>query len=215
MRPSRSLTAPVLVGSLFLLTACSGQSPDDTGTGSGTSTEAPADEENEEEAPADLTGAECLEGSWLGDSEAMREAALSAPGVGELNPTIEITGESVTTFDGGTMTTEYQEQESMITLELEGQEFVSSTSYDGTVTAAYTATDTEVTVTDIDTSGLTASSSSLVDGEEIEVPGLDEVENMGIELGGTSTYTCEGDTLTMEAQYEGEPTGIVQTLTRR
>ena len=215
MRPSRLLTAPVLVGSLFLLTACSGQTPDDADGGSGTSSEAPADEETEESEPADLTGAECLEGSWLGDTEAMREAALAAPGVGELNPTIEITGESVTTFEGGTLTTEYVDQESMISLTLEGQEFVSTTSYDGTVTAKYTAREAVAWVTDIDTAGLTASSTSVVDGEEIEVPGLDEVENMGIELGGTSKYTCEGDTLTMEAVYEGEPTGIVQTLTRR
>lgn len=215
MRTSRLLTAPVLVSSLFLLTACSGQNPDDADGGSGTGSEAPAEEETEESEPADLTGAECLEGSWLGDPEAMREAALSAPGVGELDPTIEITGESVTTFEDGTFTSEYLDQESMISLTLEGQEFVATTSYDGTVTAKYTATDTEVTVTDVDMTSLTASSTSVVDGEEIEVPGLDEVENMGLELGGTSTYTCEGDTLTMEAVYEGEPTGIVQTLTRR
>lgn len=218
MRLSLTAATPLALGALLVLTGCT--AGDDAGAeptdGASSSAEATAEESAEPEEDAEASGgAGCLEGTWNTDVAAVAESMTSMPGFEEMNPTVEVTGTSTVTFDGSTMTTEYADQVSSVTIEINGAPMTTRTAMDGTMTAAYTATDTEITVSDVDLSGVTITNTSIVDGQETEVPGLESAEASGIPLGGTSTYTCTDDTLEMTPQVEGVDTGgLSQVLTR-
>ncbi|WP_199425225.1 hypothetical protein [Actinotalea solisilvae] len=218
MRLSLTAATPLALGALLALTGCTGGG--DAGAeptdGATSSAEPTAEESAEPEEDAEASGGpDCLEGTWDSDLAAVAESMSSMPGFEEMNPTIEVTGTSTVTFDGTTMTTEYVDQVSSVTIEINGSPMTTRTSMDGTLTAAYTATDTEITVSDVDLSGVTITNTSVVDGQETEVPGLESAEASGVPLGGTSTYTCTDERLEMTPQVEGVETGgLTQVLTR-
>lgn len=228
MRLNRTLVAPLALGGLLLLTACSGGAAPDEGEKDDRSaaveeTGTPAKDEPTEEPEAEESddvaaseGAACLVGTWDVDIEALRENTLGGPEMAALDPQITITGESWVEITGSTMNTEYRDQLTEVSMTVDDQTIVSRTTYDGVSTSSYTATDTELTVSDVDISGLEITSSSIINGEEMAIPGLDDVESMGIELGGVSTYTCSGDELRITPQVDGMDTsGFVQVLNRR
>lgn len=221
MRLSLTAATPLALGALLVLTGCTagGEEPGPTESAAGTETSesaepAPEETEDAEEGTAS-EGAGCLDGTWNTDLTAVADAMKSVPGFEELNPVIEVTGTSTVTFDGSTMTTEYVDQVSSVTIDVNGAPMTTRTSMDGTLLATYAATDTEITVSDVDLSGVTITNTSIVDGQETEVPGLESAEASGIPLGGVSTYTCTDDRLELSPQVEGmDAGGLTQVLTR-
>ncbi|WP_149203684.1 hypothetical protein [Actinotalea subterranea] len=212
MRLSRTFVAPLAVGGLLLLTACGGSdAAGDKDRGADASTA----RGSQDTQAAESGGASCLEGEWTTDIEALREATLAAPGIADLDPEVSVTGESRVTFDGSAMTTEYTSQVSQVTLTMKGQEYVTQATYDGTVVGQYTATDADLVVTDVDVAGLTVTSRSIVDGEEIETPDVQDLEGSGLDQGGTFTYTCTDTELRLTPVVEGTDTSSFVQILRR
>lgn len=220
MRLSLVRATPLAVGAVLVLVGCTGGGDPAPAESAGASSESPSDKgdkspQPEEDEAATAGGPECLEGTWDADLQAAADAMGSMPGIGELNPVIEVTGSSTVTFDGSTMTTEYVDQSSSVTIDVNGAPMTTRTSMDGTLTASYTATDGEIEVGEVDLSGVTISNTTIVDGQETEVPGLESAEAAGVPLGGVSTYTCTDTRLELVPQVEGVDTaGFVQVLTR-
>lgn len=209
---------PLAVGALLALAGCTagGEEPGPSGSASPSPESDGRTESPEPEDDAEASGGpDCLEGTWDADVQAAAEAMTAMPGLEELNPTIEVTGTSTVTFDGTTMTTEYADHVATVTIEIEGTPVTTRTAMDGTVVAGYTATDSEITVADVDLSGVTITNTSVVDGQETEVPGVEAAEAAGVPLGGVSTYTCTDTELEMTPQIDGVDTGsLTQVLTR-
>lgn len=231
MRLNRSLVAPLALGSLLLLTACSAGTTTDEGKKDDRSSaveetkapatadptkEAAADEDADDAADVTSEGPACLVGTWEVDIDALRENTLGGPEMAGLGAEITVSGESWVEIDASTMNTEYRDQLTEVSMTIEDQTILSRTTYNGLSTSSYTATDTELTVSDVDISGLEIASTSIINGEELEVPGLGDAESLGIELGGASTYTCNGDELRITPQVEGmDASSFVQVLHRR
>ena len=163
-RRSASMLASAL--GVLLLAACSGgggeptASPDDDVAEETTEPSEPP--EDDDDATAGSGGAACLEGDWEADVDVIEQNAVSAPGLDVFGAEAVVTGTSMTSFDGSTMTTVYSDQKTEVSWALEGQQVQTVAGYDGTITGAYTATDTELTITSIDTSGLTFESLTLM-----------------------------------------------------
>lgn len=217
-RRSQVMLAPAL--GVLLLAGCSGGGGDPEPTASPedvvAETTEPSESPDDDDAAAGSVGAACLEGDWDADIDTIRANAVTVPGLAELNAVAAVTGTSTTSFDGGTMTTVYRDQQTELSWSIEGQEFRTFTEYDGTIVGAYTATDSDLTITDVDTSGLVFDSSTIVDGEPFQLPGIEESIEEGFALGGTSTYTCTGDELRIQPVVEDVDTSnFVSVFHRR
>ena len=203
---------------VLLLAACSGgggeptPAPDDDVI---EETTEPSEPPEEDDDAAGSGGAACLEGDWEADVDVIRENAISVPGLAEFSVDAVVTGTSLTTFDGSTMTTVYSDQQTDMSWAIEGQQFRTVTRYDGTIIGAYTATDGELTIASVDTSGLTFESTTSVNGEPFELPGIEETIESGFGLGGTSTYTCTDDELRIQPMAEGVDTSTFVSLLHR
>ncbi|NCT92159.1 hypothetical protein GXB85_14530 [Cellulomonas sp. APG4] len=219
LRTHRALVLPA-VGSLLLLGACSaGETlePDDEATPSAEATEeAPeADEDGDGGTTEASGGAACLEGDWSVDLDSLLEATLSAPGLEALEPEIEVTGDSTVTFADGTFTAAYDDQVTSMSWAMEGQEFSTVSGFDGELTGTYEATDAEVTLSDLDASGVTLTNTTSINGEEVDL-GTDQAVTDAFSMGGTSTYECTDDELRLTPVVEGaETSGFVTVLHRR
>lgn len=220
LRTHRALVLPA-VGGLLLLGACSaGETlePDDEATPSAEASqdapEAEADDEGEATDGAS-GGAACLEGAWEVDLDSLLETTLSAPGLEALDPEIEVTGGSTVTFADGTFTAAYDNQVTTMSWAMEDQEFSTVSGFDGELTGTYEATDAELTMSDIDTSGVTLTNTTTVNGEEIDL-GTDQAVADAFSMGGTSTFECTDEELRLTPVVEGMDTGaFVSVLHRR
>lgn len=212
--------APLAAGlvGLLLLGACSGDDAEPTPT-AGTPTrtaEAPDPEETDVPAEAgDTGGADCVQGTWVSDPASQAEQTTSALGMAEIGAQATVTGDSLTTIDGGTFRTEYRDQVVEITWELDGQEFRMVNSWSGTLTGTVAVTDGELTISEVDSSALTVDYRTYVNGQPLEVPGLEDVPATGFAAGGTSTYTCTADELSLTPQVAGVDTSTMVTVLRR
>lgn len=192
MRLSRILLAPTAAGLLMLAACTPAPTPSDPasageGTGAG-----------EEPGGGSSAGAGCLEGDWEADIDVMEANAVNAPGLAAFGGVATVSGTSFTTFDGSMTTSVYDNQSTEVTWSLNGQEYRTVATYDGTLRGAYTVTDTELTMTDVDITELTVESTSFVDGAPLALPGVSESVRTALEAGGTSAYTCSGDELRLE-----------------
>ena len=145
-------------------------------------------------------------------AEAAEEAALAIPGMSDLGAEIAVTGTSRVTFDGGTMTTSYESQASEIRMQVEGQDLITTTTLDGEIVGSYSATDSEITLNDVDQTGLTATTTTSINGVTTEVPPVDMSASQPAD-GTLATYTCDDESLVLSNQIEGGP-AITQTLAR-
>ncbi len=226
MRATRPLPV-VLVAPLaavgLLLAGCSGDAePDATATedepaatADADATEEPEAEEPEAEEPAVSSGAGCVAGTWVSDPEAQEEATTSALGMSELGAEATVTGDSLTTFADGTMTTQYRDMVVEVTWGMEGQELRMVNSWSGTVTGAAEVTDEQIVISDVDASALELSYETFINGELVDIPGMAEIPLSGFAAGGTSTYTCDGDELRMTPVVEGLDTSTMVTVLHR
>lgn len=171
---------------------------DASGTKPGTK---PADTKPADTEPADdaasSAGAGCLEGSWESDMDAQIESMRGVLADSGLEAQVTVTGTSVSAYDGAQVVTTYDHLTVTSVADLSGQQYVSTTTYDGAVTARYSATDTEVVLTDVDASALSLTIENTLDGAAMDTG--DYVDSMlsGMSLGGTMEYTCSGDVATM------------------
>ena len=209
-----------LAGALALTGCTAEETPAPSATEpppSASSEEDPADDAPDE--PADEAGsgggADCLEGRWVPPADRQEQTVLDAPGMGDMGAEVSVSSDAYLVLEDGQMRSEYEDQTTEVRLTVEGQEIVTSTTWDGVITGSYTATDTELTVTDVDSSGATLESTSTVNGEDLELPDQSATLDETFELGGTSTYTCDDTTLTLTPQVEGvDTTGFQQVFTR-
>ena len=216
---ARTVLPPLTLGAV-LLAGCAGDEPGGDTTTTAEPTVSP-DETMEPDGTTSPTGdaaagagADCLLGEWTADIDATEEVRVSAPGLEDLDPRATVTGEATVTFDESTMTTEYDNQVTELTLTLEGSEVVVTTTFNGTVTSSYTATDTELTVTDVDVDDLDVETTTTMGGQETELaPDLQGAEMFGTDLSGVSDYTCDEGRLEITPQVEGAGS-FSQVLTR-
>ena len=223
-RTRRALVVPIAVGGLLVLGACSAgetlEEPEESATPSEDAVEdEPTSEEDTGSEDTAATGASqgaaCLEGDWEVDLESILDATLSAPGLAELAPEIDVTGTSTVTFADGAFSTAYTDQTVTMSWAMEEQEFSNVTAQDGTMTGTYEATDTEVTMSDLDTSGVTFTNVTTINGEEVDLGAADAAQD-AFSVGGTSTYECTDDELRLTPVVDGVDTsGFVSVLHRR
>ena len=218
-----ALAVPAALAAALLLAGCGGggdaekpartAAPETEESAEAPAPEDEAEEPTEEPDAAASEGAGCLEGTWVASAESIEESTLSAPGMSEMNAQVSVSSDSRLVFEDGISRSEYDDQTTEVKFTVEGQDVVTTTTFDGAVVGSYTATDTEVTIADVDVSGVTLESTSVIGGEEVALPDIDLTEALGSQAGGTSSYTCEGDTLTLTPQLEGA-TGFEQVFTR-
>jgi hypothetical protein len=231
MRPmlTRSAAIAPLVVLGLLLGACSGGGDDTTDEPTTATTEDTAEDdkgkgdepaedttEGDDDAQGASEGAGCLEGDWAADVDeqlAALEAATAASGV---EATIDITGDVVTSFSGGTTTSVYNNQVMNMGIAMEGQEISTITTMNGTLLGTYTATDTEVTMTVTDASGLDIQMQTSMGGTVIDDgTALGDQMRDAMEVTSTTAYTCSGDTLTISVPNAGLGTSIDTVMHRR
>lgn len=217
-RRSRTLVPAAVLG--LLLTGCAGagssavEDPDTDKISKPQATEPGTAPAEEPAGAVDAAGPECMLGEWDVAPEVVREAALA--GLGDLgaDAQVDTTGSTWVRFDGSTMTNVYADQLTTITVVSEGQSIVMSVYIDGDVTAPYTATSDEVQIAASDASALTTTITATVDGQPVEVPGVDEAMKQGSDLSGANTYTC--DRTTLELVRTGTvAAGFTQVFSRR
>ncbi len=218
-RRSAAVVAP-LAALALLLGACSGgDDPADDEPSTETSTPAEETTEPTEDAEDDDAGASegaaCVEGTWVSDPAAQAEQTTAALGMSELGAQATVTGDSVTTIEGTGMTTEYRDQVVEVSWELEGQEFRMVNSWTGTLTGTIEVTDDQVVISDVDAGALEMTYETYVNGELLDVPGLEDIPLTGFAAGGTSTYTCSGDELRLTPVVEGTDTSALVTVLHR
>lgn len=224
----RALLAP-LAACALLLGACSTGGADGADDGHTVAeeptTDDPADDpaagkDDPSKAPADAassSGADCIEGTWLTDPESVAAVAIASSGLEAYAPEVTITGDALVTFAEGMVRTEYIDQAAVMDVDVEGQEIRSVSRGSGLVVGTYTATDTELVQSGLDTSGLTMVIETYLDGAlQPAVPGMVESFLAATEAGGTSTYTCTAEDLVTTPIVPGVDTsGFSTHLTRQ
>ena len=225
-RPAAALVAP-LAGVLLLLGACSGDGDADEPTTDPTNeataeptepTEPTVEATADDEEPGDgatSEGAACVEGTWVSDANAQAEQTTAALGMSDLDAQATVTGDSVTTIADGTMTTEYRDQVVEVSWDMQGQEFRMVNSRSGTLTAAVEVSADQVVVSGVDDTALEMTYETYVNGELLDVPGLEDIPLSGFAAGGISTYTCAGDELRLTPVVEGLDTSAMVTVLHR
>jgi hypothetical protein len=224
------MLAPLAAG-LLLLGACSSggdasESPaDDTVAQEPVKDDPAADTSGKDRdgaaAPGSSTGADCLVGTWLTDRESIAAVAIASLGAGAgadaYSPEVTVTGDSLITFADGVVRTEYLDQAAVMTLVVDGMEIRSVSRGSGVVVGTYTATDTEIVQSNLDTSGMTMVIESYLDGAlQPMAPSMVEDYLAATEAGGTSTYTCTPTELITTPVVAGvDTTGFTTRLVRQ
>ena len=213
-RSQRFLLAPAV--GLLLLAACSGD-PEPAEPTEPAMTESPTAEppEDDDEDATASGGAACLEGEWEADLDVIGQNAISAWGLDGIGADVVVTGTAVMTLDGSTMTSVYDDQQVEVSWSLEDVQWTMAVGYDGTAHGAYTATDTELTITVSDISGVTFETSTHVNGEPVELPGFTDSIVAEFTMGADATYTCTAEELRTQPIEEGFDTSNFMSVLHR
>ncbi len=195
---------PAMAGvGILALGACTA-----TETGGTTTTTSPssapspaASPTDDDDASASGGGAECVEGEWDGDLEAAERRAVQSLDLGEIEiePEVDVSGDTVVTFDGSTMTTEFEDQVTEIVLAIDGeqdaQEIMVTVRLDGALEGTYTIEDDTLSVTDVDVSGLESEVTAELGGEEYDLPGVEALGGDSYAVDQEFTFTCDEEEL--------------------
>lgn len=145
----------------------------------------------------------CITGSWSTDATTLEQMLLATLVPVTDEPTVQITGDFATTYENGNVTTTYKNQVTTTSFMAAGATYESKSVINGTFTGQFTATDTQLTIMDVDTSGLTMESESTQDGAPLDVSGTVAATLAGLQAGGTFLYTCSEEELTMDEIVAG------------
>jgi hypothetical protein len=146
-------------------------------------------------------GADCVEGEWDGDLEAAERRATDSLDLGEfeVEPDVSVSGDSIYTFDGSTMTTEFEDQVTEIVLAIDGeqddQEIVVTVRLDGEVEGSYSVDGDTLAITDVDVSGLESEVTAELGGEEYDLPGVEALGSDSYAVDQEFTFACDDDEL--------------------
>lgn len=233
MRPTRTtrslllppLAARALLGPLaaaaLLLAACSGPAPDDDAPSSGRTEESPAAPDKaadpDKGGAADVSAAaSCIVGEWVTDPASIEAVTVASSGLVGMDMNVVVTGDSIVAFGAdGTISTSYVDQVVEFTVAVQGQEMHGVTRANGLITGFYTATDTEITQFDLDTSGLTMQTEISLDGEPMDRPDSSQNLLAASEAGGTLTFTCSGNQMQTVPVVPGVDTSAYATVLHR
>ncbi|MFS0704898.1 hypothetical protein AB6N23_10285 [Cellulomonas sp. 179-A 9B4 NHS] len=207
---------------LLLATACSGGGDEPAPTSSGTPDASSAAAEPTADAGADAGDlAECILGTWDVDTAAMQESmdALLATGGAELDAMqTTITGEGTYDFAEGGAFTGTADMASGVTMSAEGMEIATQSTSTGTMTGTWAVEGDQLTLADIDTSGMTVTTTGTMNGEPFDIPEGSTEAAMDAAPPTASTATCTADTLTLTTtsavDESSEPLSLSYTLRR-
>lgn len=221
---ARALLAPLAAAAL-LLAACSGPAPDDDAPSSGRAEKSPAapdkaadpDKGGAADVSADVSAASsCIVGEWLTDPASIEAVTIASSGLIGTDLNVVVTGDSIVTFAAdGTISTSYVDQVVEFTAAVQGQETRAVTRANGLITGSYTATDTEITQFDLDTSGMTMQTEIYLDGELTGLPDTSQDLLAASEAGGTLTFTCSGNQMQTVPVVPGVDTSAYATVLHR
>lgn len=215
-----SLVPAVVVGTALVLTGCSGGSDEPEPTEpTTTASEEPTEEPTEEEeAEPDASAQECLVGGWTSDPAAGADVIAESMGLPE-KPQIDVTGESWMTFaEDGTVTTSYAGVTTTMIMAVEGSSLEVRSAMDGELVGSWAVgADGTLAITDVDPSGVTMTTQTTVDGEVVDVPGMQDQQTGALAAGGEFRFTCGEAELRLVPQLGGEDAiaDFEQVLTRR
>lgn len=205
---------------LLLTTACTGGGGEAAPTSSGSPSASAAQEQPAEDAPAGAS-AECILGTWDMDTAALEEsmAQLFALGGDETSSMdMTITGTGTYEFaEGGAFSTT-SDMTSGVTISAEGMEIVTEGTSTGTMTGTWALEGDQLTLSDLDTSALTVTTTGTMNGEEIAIPEGSAEGAIQAAPPAASTVSCTEDTLTLTTtsavDESSEPLSISYTLRR-
>ncbi|MBO0923195.1 hypothetical protein J1G44_01695 [Cellulomonas sp. zg-ZUI199] len=223
----RRATATVLTAATaLLLAACTGggDAPS-TPTTAGATTQSPgataAPTTGDDEPVAGDAVQDCLLGTWRLDLAAMQDdlrGLLTAAGNDQDAVEVVVGGSSTYEFAAGGRFGATVDSTSSMTIAADGAELSSSSRSAGDLTGTWSLTDDQLTISDVDTSGLRVTTTGTLDGEELDVPdgaAEDAIEALPPTV---STATCSPSTLTLvstlQADESSEPTTLTYTLRR-
>ncbi|MCC2315434.1 hypothetical protein [Cellulomonas xiejunii] len=219
-RPTALAASAVTV---LLLSACTGDAdadPDATtaGTPPPSSAAATSDPADEEPVAGGVTE-ECLLGTWRLDLAAMQDdlrRVLGAAGEGA----VEVTVDGTTTYefaDGGAFAADVDSSSAM-TMSGDGVELTSESRSTGDLTGRWALTGDQLTISDVDSSGLDVTTSGTLDGEDLELPEGSAEDAIEALPPTASTATCSASTLTLvmslQPDESSEPLTMAYTLRR-
>ena len=161
------------------------------------------------------TGPDCLIGTWEGDNDVQAEAARALLAEQGMIGDVTVTGTARSTYDGTRVTTTYVDQVSTTVMDVDGSQVLSVQRYDGTLTASYTATETDIVLVSPDASGLEITMENTVDGEPMDMTAYEDLMLAGMAVGGMVTYTCTADLLVVTPVAAGLDMGMYTTELHR
>ncbi len=211
-----------------LLTACTGgdDAPDDTaGPTSSDATTSPVPD-----ASAPVTGdepvaggatEECLQGTWRLDLAAMQDdlrRMLVDAGDDQGSVEVVVDGTSSYEFAAGGEFRAAVDSTSAMAISADGTELSSSSRSVGDLTARWSLAGDQLTVSDVDSSGLEVTTTGTIDGEDLDVPDGSAEDAIEALPPTVSTATCSAGTLTLVSAIQedesSEPVSITWTLRR-
>lgn len=221
-RPTALAASAVTV---LLLSACTGDTdpaPDATTAGptppaSAAATSDPADEE----PVAGGVTEECLRGTWRLDLAAMQDDLLRMfESAGDDQGAVDVTVDGTSTYefaDGGAFTADVDSSSAM-RMSADGVELTSESRSTGDLTGRWALAGDQLTISDIDSSGLDVTTSGTLDGEELELPEGSAEDAIEALPPTASTATCSASTLTLvtslQSDESSEPVTMAYTLRR-
>lgn len=210
---------------VLLLSACTGDA--DAGRDEGTAGTTPPPSATATSDPADdepVAGGvtqECLLGTWRLDLAAMQDDLRETfEAADDDQGTVEVTVDGTATYefaDGGTFTADVDSSSAM-TMSADGSELTSTSRSTGDLTGRWTLAGDQLTISDIDSSGLDVTTTGTLDGEELEVPEGSADDAIEALPPTASTATCSASTLTLvtslQADESSDPVTMTYTLRR-
>jgi hypothetical protein len=214
-RLTRTTGLPLAVAGMFALTACGNGGTTDTApatpdtqespdTGTDTDTDMDTDTGTDTDMRA---GDECVEGEWDADLEAAERRVVDSFALGDLQiePEVDVTGETIVTFEGDEMTTEFNDQVTTLTLVLEDDEEISAeATLNGSTTATYMIEGDTLRIMDVDVSQLDSEVVAMLGDEEYDLPGVEALGADAQAVEAEFTYTCSDDELRLTPVVDEE-----------
>ncbi len=215
----------------LLLTACTGGDDDATPAGTATGGASTSDDgaatdgddgSDAGSAPEEVVvgGAseDCLAGTWELDLAAMQGDLRSL--FTDTDGSVDVHVEGTTTYEftpGGAFAATVDSSSSM-TMSAQDDDLESTTVSSGSLAGAWSLAGDQLTISDVDTSGLDVETSATMNGEELELPAGSAEDAIEVLPPTLSTVGCSADrlslTTTLSTDEDDEHVDVVYTLRR-